>query len=358
MKVQIREIVENFPDLLNLIRGGADHSVANIQTGATASSDSLIFISNRKQLSEAMASKAQAWVVAKDMAEHVPAQVKTVLVSPSPYLAMALVGKRHFPETRNRQILSGERIHASAKIASTAQLGADCIVGPGAVIGEHCVVGNGCVIGANSVLEPGVKLGDGCHIHPLVFIGHSCELGKGCEVQPNSTIGTEGFGYAQDKQFNHYRITHYGRVILEDNVHVGANVNIDRGTFEDSVIGAGTKIDNHCHFGHNITIGKNTLITAGMITAGSATIGNACVFGGRATVGGHRTIADRAHFGGLSVIGNDVKQPGEYGGFPLQAMKDELRTRASIKQLPELIKQVRKIMKHLGLKNEAKEQGE
>jgi len=352
MRVQIREILENFPETLKLVRGATDHLITGVQNGTTASSDSLVFVSNRKQLEIAMKSKAQAWVVGKDLLDRVPEQIKVVLVSPSPYLAMAQVGKKHFPLTKNHQIIAGAKVHESARISPTAKVGRDCIIGPGAVIGDECVIGNQCIIGANSVLEPGVKLGDGTHIHPLVFIGHSCELGKNCEVHPNTTIGTEGYGYAQDAKFNHYRITHYGRVVLEDDVHIGSGVNIDRGTFEDSRIGAGTKIDNHCHFGHNIQIGRNTLITAGMITAGSATIGSNCVFGGRTTVGGHIHIVDGCHIGGLSAVQQSVEQPGQYSGFPLQPLKDDLRTRMSLKELPELIKQVRRIVRHLGIGKE------
>ncbi|MBX3021460.1 MAG: UDP-3-O-(3-hydroxymyristoyl)glucosamine N-acyltransferase [Bdellovibrionales bacterium] len=349
MAVQIREILENFPDLLSLNRGAPDHSVTDIQTGTTASSQSLIFVSNRQQLEAAQESQSTTWVVGKDLVTLVPAKVTTLLVSPNPYLALAQVAKRLFPLTRHHQILSGAKIHDSARVSSSAQIGRECIIGPGAVIGDDCVLGDRCIVGANSVLEPGVKLGEGTHIHPLVFIGHSCELGKNCEVHPHTSIGTEGFGYAQDAKFNHYRITHFGRVILEDGVHIGAGVNIDRGTFEDSRIGAGTKIDNHCHFGHNIQIGRNTLITAGMITAGSVTIGNACVFGGRTTVGGHISIADQTQVGGHSVVQHTVEKAGQYAGFPLQPMKNELRLRVLLKDYPEVVKQVRRLSKHLGI---------
>ncbi|NJL72351.1 MAG: hypothetical protein HC888_12625 [Candidatus Competibacteraceae bacterium] len=123
----------------------------------------------------------------------------------------------------------------------------------------------------------------------------------------------------------------------------------NRGTFEDSRIGEGTKIDNHCHFGHNIVIGKNTLVTGGMITAGSTTIGSNCVFGGRTTIKGHLSITDKCQFAGLSGITKNIMQPGEYGGLPLQRVQDELRTRASLPYVPELRKQVSRILKHLGL---------
>lgn len=351
MAVQIREILENFPDLLKSVRGAADSYVSSLKTGTTASSESLIFVSNRQQLDEARHCPALTWCVSQELIEQIPENIPNLLVSTNPYLAMALVGRRFFPQTRGLNPIEGGRLHESAVLSPKARLGRDCIVGPGAVIGDDVELGDRCIIGANTVLEPGVKVGAGTHIHPLVFIGHSCEIGERCEIHPHTTIGTEGYGYAHDNKFNHYRVTHYGRVILEDDVHIGAGVQIDRGTFEDSRIGAGTKIDNHCHLGHNIRIGRNTLVTGGLITAGSVTIGSNCVFGGRTTIKGHLKITDGAHFGGISGITKDVSKPGEYGGLPLQPIGDEMRTRASLKELPELIKRVRKIMKHLGLNN-------
>ncbi len=352
MSLQIHEIVENFPDLLRQVRGSKDFAIHDLQAAQTAKADSMIFVSSAALFQEALLSAAKTWVVSPSLEALVPAQVTNLIVTPNVQLAMALVAKRFFPQTRGKILIRGEAIHPRAVISPSARLGAGCSVGPGAAIGDDCVIGEDCVIGANTILEPGVKVGARTHIHPLVFIGHSCEIGADCEIHPHTTIGTEGYGYAQDKEFNHYRITHYGRVVVEDRVHIGAGVQIDRGTFLDSRIGAGTKIDNHCHFGHNILVGKNTLITGGMITAGSVTIGSYCVFGGRTTIQGHITIADKVHAGGLSAISKSVTKPGQYGGFPLQDIKSDLKTRASLKNVPSLIKQVRRILKHLGLESE------
>lgn len=354
MAASLREIVENFPELLKLGRGSGDSALKDIQAASTATPESLVFVSSPKHLKEMSASRAQTWVVSKDLLEKVPPSVKNVVVAANVQLAMSFVAKKFFPQTEHHMIVGDTKVHPQAHIAASAKIGAGSIVAPGAVIGERAEIGENCVIGANTVIENGVKIGPRSHIHPLVFIAHDCEIGADCEIKPNTTIGGEGFGYAQDAQFNHHRLTHYGRVIIEDRVHIGAGVQIDRGTFEDSRIGSGTKIDNHCHFGHNIRIGNNTLITGGMITAGSATLGSYCVFGGRTTIAGHLTIADRCHFGGISMIHSSVTEPGQYAGFPLEPLKDAMRTRAATPQLPKLVKQVRRIMKHLGLEEPAK----
>lgn len=358
MSVHIGEIVENFPDLLRLERGPKETPISALKAPPEAKTEHLIFVTNRQHLKEARESQAGAWIVHKDLLADVPAHVRVVISSPNVQLAMASVGRKHFPQTRHFVPVQGPKIHPSAQISTKASVASDCIVGPGAVIGDDCVIGAGAIIGANAVIEPGVKIGKRTHIHPLVFIGHGCEIGDDCEIKPNTTIGGEGFGYAQDAQFNSHRITHYGRVILEDRVHIGANVQIDRGTFLDSRIGAGAKIDNHCHFGHNIQIGKNTIITGGMITAGSTSIGSYCVFGGRTTISGHLSIADKTQVSGLSGISKSITKPGEYGGFPLQDLKGALKTRVAIRQLPKMIRQVRQIMQHLGLKTEDSPAGE
>lgn len=347
--VQIGEILQSFPDLLSLIRGTQDALVDQIQTGRLATTQSLVFISKSDQAREAQEGQSQTWVVPKGMADQVPAQVRTVIESPNPYLAMAKVGAKYFPERQGDQIVGEMRIHPRAVVADSAQVGAGCRVGPGAVIGENVEIGENCVIGANTVIEPNVKIGAETRLHPLVHIAHDCVIGARCEIKSNTSIGGEGYGYAHDQAFNHYRITHYGRVVIGDDVHIGSGVQMDRGTFEDSHIARGVRIDNHCHFGHNIRVGENTLITAGMITGGSTTIGANCVFGGRVTIKGHLSIADRSQFGGISGIGNNVLKSGEYGGLPLQPVKDEMKTRASLKEVPALVKKVRRILKHLGL---------
>ncbi|MGZ3721302.1 MAG: UDP-3-O-(3-hydroxymyristoyl)glucosamine N-acyltransferase [Bdellovibrionales bacterium] len=351
MSVQIRQIVENFPDLVTLAKGSGEALIKDLRASENASAESLIFVGNIEHYRTAQSSLAKTWLVAKSFADKVPDSVQNVLVSYNVQLSMALIGKKFFPKTSHFEIIRGEKIHPSAQISKSARIGAGCIIGPGAVIGDDCVIGENCIVGANSIIEPGVKMGTRTHIHPLVYIGRECELGADCEIQPNSSIGMDGFGYGQDKEFNHYRITHYGRVILEDKVHLGSGVQVDRGTFLDSRIGSGTKIDNQCHFGHNIVIGKNTLITGGALVAGSVSIGSYCVIGGRTTVAGHLEIGDKIHLGGCSGVTKSIDVPGQYSGLPLQDLKAEVRTRASLKQLPSMVKNMRRVLKHLGLES-------
>ena len=352
MAVRIHEIVHKFPGLLSLVRGSADTIFDKMHAPDSRAPNSLIFVSNAEHLREAFKSSAQSWVVNKAIEPLVPASTVNVLLSPNVPLAMALIGKEFFPQTGYQKI-SAESIDPRAVISTSAKIAKNCVIGPGAVIGDRVEVGDGCVIGANCVLEAGVRVGPRTHVHPLVMISRECEIGADCIIKSHTVIGGDGYGYAQDESHIHHRIQHYGRVIIEDRVHIGSGVQIDRGTFIDSRIGEGTKIDNHCHFGHNIIIGKHTLITGGMIAAGSVTIGSHCVFGGRTTIKGHLSICDRVQIAGISGITKSITQPGSYGGLPLQEMSKEMRTRATLKEIPDMAKQLRRIFKHLGLSPES-----
>lgn len=349
-EVQIRDIVEKFPELLTVEKGPTDLRVQGLNAAAAANPHELIFISTPQHLEEALQSESPAWVVQKSLLTKIPEGRATILSTNAVPLCMALIGTTFFPITRNRvPIESHGLVSPSAQISPTAKIGKGCLIGPGAVISDDVVIGDGSRIGANAVIEPGVVIGKNCTIHPLVFIGHGCVLGDRVEIKPSSVIGGEGFGYGQDTKFNHYRIHHYGRVVLEDDVNIGSNVLIDRGTYLDSRIGRGARIDNHCHFGHNIEIGANTLVTASMITAGSVKIGSNCVFGGRTTVTGHIEIADNVHIGGMAGITKSITKPGKYGGFPLQPLSESLRTRGALLKVPKMVKQMKLIMSKLGM---------
>lgn len=349
MSVQVREILEKFPGILRLERGNDSLSVQGLKDPSEAGAEDMIFVSSLKHLETAVKSASKTWVVHPSVLAKVPSSAQSVLVTDNVPLVMAFIGRTFFPLNGHLNPIEGPAISKMAAISGSAKIGKGVIVGPGAVIGDNCVIGDEAIIGANAVLEPWVKVGAKTHIHALVFIGHSCEVGRACEIHPQTTIGSEGFGYAQDKEINHHRLTHYGRVVIEDEVHIGANVQIDRGTFLDSRIGRGTKIDNHCHFGHNIQIGQKTIVTGGVIAAGSVSIGSYCVIGGRTTFAGHISICDKVQIGGLSGITKSISKPGLYAGFPLQDLKSDMRTRASIKLLPALVKKMRTVAKKLGI---------
>ncbi|MDX1432176.1 MAG: UDP-3-O-(3-hydroxymyristoyl)glucosamine N-acyltransferase [Gammaproteobacteria bacterium] len=353
MTTTVADIVSRFPELLSVARGDGAVEVAGPASAERARAGAIVFAGNETLFARALEGPAAVIVASAALIDGAPQEgpARTFLACDNAELAMALVCRAFFPETANRQPFDGQRVHTSAAISASAELAPDVVVGPHAVIGAHTRVGAGCVIGGNTHIEANASIGEGTHIHPHVFIAHGTVIGRRCEVHPMSSLGTEGYGYAHDAEFNHYRLVHYGRLIVEDDVHIGAGVFIDRGRFDDTVIGAGTKIDNYCHIAHNVRIGRNCLITGGFGAAGSVTIGEGNVFGGRVSITDHVTIGDRMMFAGLSAISKNVDEPGgKFGGYPLQPIADFLKTNATIAQLPRMRKQIDQLMRKLGLK--------
>ena len=352
MTVRVSDIIEGFPKLLRLVRGDAHVELSRPRAPSAPQPGCIVFLNQRKLIEDAVAGQAAVIVVSDADADDEALQDarQTVLASPSPELALALVAQTFFPVSVDKQGFDGNRIHPSAVLSESASIADDAVIGPNAVIGANVRIGAACIIGANTTVEADTVIGDGSHIHGNVFIAHGTQIGRHCEIHPTTSLGTEGYGYAHDEQFNHYRHVHYGRLIIEDDVHVGAGVTIDRGHFADSVIGRGTKIDNHCHLAHNIQVGKNCLMVSDFIAAGTVVIGDNNVFGGRTGISDHVTIGDNMQFTALTSIFKDINEPGKaFGGHPVQPVNDYLKSSASIARLPSIRKNVARIMRKLGM---------
>jgi len=352
MTVRVSDIIENFPKLLRLLRGGAEIEVSRPRPPSAPEPGCILFLNERRLIEDAVSGPASVLVVSDADADDKALQgaPQTILASPSPELALAFVARAFFPVTVHKQGFDGSRVHPSAVISESARIANDVIVGPNAVIGSNVRIDEECIIGANTTVEADAVIGQGSHIHANVFIAHGTIIGKNCEIHPMTSLGTEGYGYTHDERFNHYRHVHYGRLVIEDDVHVGSCVAIDRGHFVDSTIGFGTKIDNQCHLAHNIRIGKNCLITADFTAAGSVVMGDNNVFGGSAGVTDHVTIGDNMQFAARSAVFKDIDNPGgQFGGHPLQPVNEYLKSYASIPHLPRIRKNVSRIMRKLGM---------
>ncbi len=232
-----------------------------------------------------------------DCAEALNPGSSAILISDELQVAMARLNTEFFLPQWGRTPFNEDRIHPSAVIHPSARLHESVVVQPNAVIGPDVIIEEQTVIGANTTLEGNITIGKRCFIKSNVFVGHSVQMGNDCCIEPQSSVGTDGYGYGSDKNGRHFAKPHYGKVIFEDRVEIGCGVYVDRGTFDDTIIGEGTKIDNYCHIAHNTTIGKNCLILAGFITAGSSTFGDNCVFAGRVGVNGHVTVCNNVTVG-------------------------------------------------------------
>jgi UDP-3-O-[3-hydroxymyristoyl] glucosamine N-acyltransferase len=262
-------------------------------------------------------------------------------------MGMAILLK-YFDRKSVRFTQWGQR-HPTALVHADAKIGEGVVLGPYCVVGAHAIIGDGCMIGAHAVIENHAHLGAGCVIHPHVFIGSACEIGRDCEIHPHTSIGSDGFGYAVEADGTPRKISHLGNVKIGDGVEIGSNCAIDRATLTSTYVRSGTKLDNICHIAHNCDLGENGFYTAGFMMGGSTKIGRQFVTGGCSVVTSHVTLADNVVLAGRSSVTNDVPNAGPYGGYPLQPLKEALKTAVSIGHLNEMRRNLKRVMKHLHL---------
>jgi UDP-3-O-[3-hydroxymyristoyl] glucosamine N-acyltransferase len=220
-------------------------------------------------------------------------------------------------------------------------------IGPNAVLGRDVRLGARCRIGPGAVLEDGVSAGDDVDIGPNVVCHRGSRLGNRVRLKAGAVVGGDGFGFASGPD-GHRLIRHVGGCILEDDVQVGANSCIDRGSLDDTVIGAGTKIDNLVHLAHNVRVGRGCLIMAGVGVAGSARMGNGVILAGQVGVVGHITLGDGVRVSAQSGIGQDVPPRTDMGGSPARRQRDYLRAQSALYRVAQLINQLEDMVSKRG----------
>lgn len=290
----------------------------------TAERRHVSFLDNKRYLEAFRSTRAGACLVHPDMARHAPEGI-ALLVTPEPYHGYARVARAFHPEPAPRP-----GIHPMAFVDPSARLGEGCQVDPGAVVGAGAEVGARCRIGANAVVGEGAVLGEDCRIGPRVALA-CCIVGNRVTIHAGTSIGQDGFGFAMGP--NHLKVPQLGRVIVEDDVEIGANCAIDRGAGPDTVIGAGTKIDNLVQIGHNVRLGRNCVVVSQVGISGSTTVGDFAIMAGQAGLTGHLTIGAGARIAAQAGVMRDVG-PGEtVGGSPAMAQRDWLKSVAMIERM-------------------------
>jgi UDP-3-O-[3-hydroxymyristoyl] glucosamine N-acyltransferase len=338
MDLACQTLVTEFPHLIERTLGSLDVRVHRAVSSAMACPGALVFAGTEPQLREALERRAGAIVTSTAFLPLLPEEPSsTVLLSSRVPLLMAQVLQKHFDPAAGK-FDRGPHLDPGAILALDAQVGEGAVIAAGASVGPGVVIGPDVRIGPGCVLEEGARIGRGSVLHALVYVGRDCVLGERCEIHAHATIGSDGYSYAHDGEGNHHKIPQLGVVVLEDDVEVGANSAIDRASFDTTRIGRGTKIDNLCHIAHNCQIGSRVLLTGGFMVAGSTTIGDQFVAGGRTTVRDHVTICPGVQLAGLSAVNKDVTEPGAYGGHPLQPMKKYLKTVSCLPHLPDMRK--------------------
>ena len=274
------------------ILGDPSIAVAQVASVTSATSESLIFVADLKNIEQAIASPAAA-IIAGEFAAQREA-TKPLLISHHPRLAFARAAKLlHNTEGLPRSI------HPTAIVPASARVGKNVAIGPRAVLGEHVQIFDGTEIGPGCVIGNGVTIGSHSRLAANVTVYAGTTLGDRVVVQAGAVLGSEGFGYVRDADTGRYeQFPQVGRLVIEDDVEIGANSTVDRGALDETRIRRGTKIDNLVHVGHNVQIGENVVIAAQTGLSGSVTVGDNVIMGGQVGVGDHAHIETGVILGG------------------------------------------------------------
>jgi UDP-3-O-[3-hydroxymyristoyl] glucosamine N-acyltransferase len=260
-------------------------------------------------------------------------------------LAHALIKQKYGGRDFNQS--GWEAFHPTAMIHETANIGSDTVIEPRVVIGKNVKIGPRSRIMAGTVIENNAIIGHDTIIHPLAVIGYECQIGNHVVIGSGTIIGSEGYGFAQDAQHKSHSIPQTGIVIIEDRVRLGANNCIDRATYQETRIGAGTKLDNLCHVAHNVKIGQDCLLTAMLCVAGSTTIGDRVMTSGQTGILDHVNICDDTVLLHRAGVTKDIQKPGAYAGFPVQPLVEYMKNTAIMRMATDLRQRISKIEKKL-----------
>jgi len=288
MKQTLRDLADQLGCRL---LGDGSTTVAGVSSLQSATSSSLAFVDAPEYLDAALRSSAAA-LIAGDFAASASA-AKPILISSQPRLVFARAARLLREPDLSRAV------HPSAVVPASAEVGKNASIGPRAVLGEHVRIGDETTVGAGCVFGDCVEVGSRCRLDANVTIYSGTSLGHRVVIQAGAVLGSEGFGYVRDAETGHYeQFPQVGRLVIEDDVEIGANSTIDRGALDETRIHRGTKIDNLVHVGHNVQIGQDVVIAAQVGLSGSVTIEDNVIMGGQVGIGDHARVGKGAILGG------------------------------------------------------------
>ena len=301
----------------------AEIVITGLATAGEARPGSLAFIDGKRNARLMDGLKASAVLCPPDLAAAVPSSV-AALLHRNPLQAFARVGREMFPEAAFPIGATGERgISPDAVIDPGAMLEDGVVVEAGAIVGADVMIGAGTVIAANAVLGPHCRIGRNCYIGSNATVRYAL-VGDRVIIHPGAGVGRDGFGFAFGER-GAERVPQLGRVVIQDDVEIGANSTVDRGALTDTVIGEGTKIDNLVQIAHNVKIGRSCMIAGHCGIAGSVTIGDQTMLGGRVGIADHVTIGSRVQLAASSGVMDDVPDGARWGGVPAVPVRDWFR---------------------------------
>jgi UDP-3-O-[3-hydroxymyristoyl] glucosamine N-acyltransferase len=323
------------------LQGDSSRRISSVAPLSTASASDLAFLANPRYRHEAQASCAGAIVLAPRDAEALQQGISsgsTLIVVDAPYAWFAMAAQVLYPTTG-----AAGGIHLQAQVDRTAEVDPTASIGAGVFVGAEARVGAGVVLDPGAHVGARVAIGGATRLYPRAVVLDDCILGERCIVHSGVVIGADGFGFAPlDGRW--LKIPQLGRVIIGDDVEIGANTTIDRGTMGDTIVESGVKLDNQIQIGHNCFVGAHTVIAGCVGIAGSARIGRNCMIGGAAGIAGHLAIADGTIIGPATVVSGSIEKAGHYTGFfPIMKQREWEKAAAIIRQLDDLRRRIRQL---------------
>lgn len=336
MALRLGEIAEQ---LGGIIVGDERLLIQGVAPIETAKAGEVAFVANAKYIKKGAETEASAIIVKAAL----PGVENNFLVIDDPYYAFArLLSIFHPP----KKYAPG--VDASAIIGNDVSIAAGAYVGPMAIIEDKVTIGEGVQVRAGAFIGEGSEIGTETILYPNVTICKGVKIGKRVIIHSGTVIGSDGFGFAPHKG-SHYKIPQVGGVIIEDDVEFGANCAVDRAVLGQTLIRRGSKIDNLVQIGHNVEIGNDTILVAQVGISGSVSIGHHVTLAGQVGVSGHLKIGDHVMVGGKSGVTKDIASKQVVSGFPPVPHKTWLKREASVRHLPELKKQIKRLSEKIAL---------
>ncbi len=305
--------------------GNASMMISDVASLNAAGAEQISFFDNIRYKDAFIASKAGACIVSESATIYAPKDM-ALIISANPYKSYALIAQAFYPMEH-----PVSNISQSADIDSSASIGKGCVIEAGAIVKANAKIGDGCWIESNAVIGEGVQLGEKCRVGAGASVSH-CVMGDSVRLYPGARVGQDGFGFAIDPA-GHVKVPQLGRVIIGDNVEIGANSCIDRGSGPDTEVGSGTWIDNLVQIGHNVKIGRGCVLVSQSGVAGSSVLEDYVVLAAKAGIAGHLRIGKGARIGAMAGVMRDVPAGEEQLGAPSMPIKEFMRQVVSLKRL-------------------------